>query len=396
MGKKVVFISAFLIFMKVLALGVSGSQDGGDLPEIRIIEEQIKAGGVDAIGESISRYADESSMQLFPDFDPESILRDISTGQFNFSVKGFLEAVLQYVFHEMYLNINLLLRLVILAVLCAVLNNLQTSFLSESVGELAFYTCYIVMASIMILSFNSVITMAVTIIDNMVSFMQSTVPVLLTLLVAGGNITSAAIFKPVLISVAGIGATLLKVFFIPLIFLSTVLSIVDNISDRVQISRLSALLKQAGAWALGILMTVFIAVVSVEGTLGAVVDGVTSKTAKFAIGTFIPVAGKYLSDAADTVVGCTLLIKNAAGVVAMAGVIIICLAPILKIFALIAVYKLACVFVEPISRQRVTKCINDMAGSLTFIVGIIASLAVMFLISLAVIVCAGNISAMVR
>jgi len=45
--------------------------------------------------------------------------------------------------------------------------------------------------------------------------------------------------------------------------------------------------------------------------LGAVVDGVTSKTAKFAIGAFIPVAGKYLADAADAVIGCTLLIKNA-------------------------------------------------------------------------------------
>ena len=60
-------------------------------------------------------------------------------------------------------------------------------------------------------------------------------------------------------------------------------------------------------------MTLFIAIVTLQGAIGAVVDGVTSKTAKFAIGVFIPVAGKYLADAADAVIGCTLLIKMLLG-----------------------------------------------------------------------------------
>jgi stage III sporulation protein AE len=130
--------------------------------------------------------------------------------------------------------------------------------------------------------------------------------------------------------------------------------------------------------------------------MGAVVDGVTSKTAKFAIGAFIPVAGKYLADAADAVIGCTLLIKNAAGVAVMIGIVCICLVPLLKILALILLYKLTCVMIEPISEKRITSCISEVANSMTFVLGITASVTFMFLIAVTAVISASNISAMIR
>jgi stage III sporulation protein AE len=208
--------------------------------------------------------------------------------------------------------------------------------------------------------------------------------------------TSGGIFQPILILIVEISATVIKNVFIPLILLSTILSIVNNISGKVQISRLASLLKQVAGWGLGIILTIFVAVVSIQGSVGAVADGVASKTAKFAIGTFIPVAGSYLADAADTVLSCALLIKNAAGIAVMIGVIAICLVPILKLFALIGLFKITEVLVEPISEKRITNCIKDIAGSLAFILGIIASVAFMFLISITAIIGASNLSAMIR
>jgi stage III sporulation protein AE len=181
-----------------------------------------------------------------------------------------------------------------------------------------------------------------------------------------------------------------------MIFLSTVLSIVNNISEKVQLSRLAALLKQISLWALGLILTVFVAIVSVQGSLGAVIDGVASKTAKYALGAFIPVAGKYLADAADTVLGCTLLIKNAAGLAVMIGIIAICLVPFLKIAAIVALYKLTCAAIEPIADKRITACLTDVSNSMLFILGITGAIAVMFLISITVLISAGNLSSMIR
>lgn len=50
-------------------------------------------------------------------------------------------------------------------------------------------------------------------------------------------------------------------------------------------------------------------VLSIEGTLGSSVDGITAKTAKAAISSFIPVVGKVLGDAVDTVIGCSAILK---------------------------------------------------------------------------------------
>ncbi len=361
-----------------------------------IIDEQMNSGEVKKIENQLKKYSQQGASELIIEYDPQKLIKDITKGNFGFSLKGILWRTVRFLFEEIYININILIKLMVLVVLCAILRNLQSSFLSESVGELAFYACYVVLVSVIMLSFSTSIGLARDIIDSMVSFMQATVPVLITLLVSGGNITSAGIFQPVLIMIVEVAATIIKNVFIPLIFLATVLSIVNNISDKLQISKLAGFLKQIGGWALGIILTVFIAVISIQGSLGAVVDGVASKTAKFAISTFIPVAGKILADAADAVVGCSLLIKNAAGVAVMIGIIAMCLVPLLKMLALIALYRITCVLIEPVSEKRITNCINDIADSMTFLIGIVASVAFMFLISITAIISAGNISAMIR
>jgi stage III sporulation protein AE len=55
--------------------------------------------------------------------------------------------------------------------------------MSEGAGRIAFYVCYIVTVSMLLVSFGTVIDMGMGIIDNMVGFMYATVPVLLALLI---------------------------------------------------------------------------------------------------------------------------------------------------------------------------------------------------------------------
>jgi stage III sporulation protein AE len=360
-----------------------------------IIDEQVESGEIKSIESQLERYASKEIEEIFEGYDPENIIKDAAKGRFELNIKGLLGRTLYFLFKEVYLNINVLLKLLVLVVLCAVLKNLQASFLSESVGELAFFVCYIVIVSILFVSFTSAVKLGTSVIENMVDFMYATVPVLITLLVAGGNFTSGGVFQPILVTMVEITAIIFKNVLLPVIFMSAVLSIIDNISDKIQLSKLANLLRQSSMWAMGFILTIFIAVVSVQGSLGAVADGVAGKTAKFAIG-FLPVVGGYLSDAADTVIGCTLLIKNAAGFATMIGVIAICIVPLLKILALIALYKITCVLVEPISDKKVTKCINDVANSMTFILGIVVSVTFMFLISITAIISASNTSTMIR
>ena len=98
-----------------------------------------------------------------------------------------------------------------------------------------------------------------------------------------------------------------------------------------QIEKLSKFLKSSVVWVLGIVLTIFVGVVSLEGTLSSSVDGITAKTAKSAVSTIIPVVGKVLGDVVDSVLGCGIILKNAIGLIGVIIVIGICITPIIKI-----------------------------------------------------------------
>ncbi len=397
---QLLLIYSFIMAMIIIccSLCAYAATDGSGEAELvdDMIQGQSDASGLDKIEEQLKEHSDRDIEEILGDYDPERIISDAATGKLELNLKSIMGNILRYLFKELYTNVDILIKLIVLIILCAVLKNLQDSFMREGAGEVAFYVCYIVIVSILLVSFNSAMKMGANIIDEMTGFMYATMPVMITMLVSGGNITTGGIFQPVMLMIVEISATVIRNVFLPMIFFSTVLSVVNNISDKIQISKLANLIRQITGWMLGAILAVFIGTVSVQGSFGAVIDGVTSKTAKFAMTAFIPVVGKTLSDAADTVLGCTLLIKNAAGLAAMIGVLVICLVPLLKILALVLLYKGVCAIVEPVSDKRITGCISDVAGSMMYILGVTSAVTLMFLITITALISAGNLSAMIR
>jgi len=371
-------------------MGIMGTETA------QIIGEQFKAGGIGRISDEIDRYTDEETMELFRGFDADRLMSDLAAGTVEVDLKDTGQRLLRFFFRELYQNLGILVKITVLVVICALLKNLQAGFMSEGAGQIAFYACYMVLVSMLLVSFRTVMTIGISIIDRMVGFMYASVPVIMALLVSGGNITAGGILHPAMLLVIEVTATVIRNVFVPLVYISAILTIVNNISEKIQLTRLVSLIKQIVSWSLGIILTVFIIAVSVQGTLGAVIDGATQKAAKFAISTFIPIVGKTLSDAAETVIGCTLVIKNAAGVGVMAGILLISVLPLIKIIALAGLFKAAGALLEPISESRITNCINDIAGSMIHIFALSASVAFMFIVSVTALISAGNASAMLR
>ncbi len=90
------------------------------------------------------------------------------------------------------------------------------------------------------------------------------------------------------------------------------------------------------------------------------------------------------------------MIRNAAGFAVMIGILLICVLPLIKIIALAGLFKVAGALLEPISDSRITNCINEIAGSMLHIFALSASVSFMFMVSVAALISAGNISAMLR
>lgn len=143
-------------------------------------------------------------------------------------------------------------------------------------------------------------------------------------------------------------------------------------------------------------MTVFLGVISVQGISTAVADGIGIRTAKFVTGNFIPVIGRMFTDAADTVIGASLLLKNTVGIAGVAILLIITAFPAIKVLLIALVYKLAAAVLQPLGGGPIIKCLDVISKNIIFVFAALAIVSLMFFLTVTVIVAAGNVTMMVR
>lgn len=245
-------------------------------------------------------------------------------------------------------------------------------------------------------NFADIINLAKTTIQNLVGFSYSLLPILLTLMMTTGSIASASAVQPVLLFLITFIGNIITTFLLPLILIGTALSIVSKVSDKVQIDKLSKYFKTSVVWVLGIVLTIFVGVLSLEGSLTSSVDGITAKTAKAAVSNFIPVVGKILGDAVDTVIGCSNILKNAVGIVGVIVVIGICIVPIIKLAILTITYYIASAVCQPIADDKIVSLLSGMGDTFKVLLAMLISVSVMLIIGITLVIKISNSGLMYR
>lgn len=383
--------AAFVVLPSVCA----GAATENESPMGGLIEEQVEnlnLGDVQGVLDSLNREV----QGYMPAINAVDLVKGLVRGDVGLSPAEVLSGMGRYLFAQVLANINLLAKLVVLSIVYAILCNIQDSFGNGTVSELARITCMLVLTAIAVQSFWAALKIGSSTIDSMVVFMQVFLPTLLALLAVMGGITSMALLQPVLAVSIGFFSTVFKDFLLPVIFFSAILAIVNNISDKFHLSRLASLLKQGCVVLIGLVLTVFIGIMTIQGVTAATVDGVSIRTAKFAADNFVPIVGGFFSDAVDTIVGCSLLIKNAVGAFGLIALFTIIAFPVLKIISLVVIYKVCAAVIEPVAEGQLVRCLNEMAGSLLLLFATVASVALMFFISVTIIIGAGNAALMMR
>lgn len=189
---------------------------------------------------------------------------------------------------------------------------------------------------------------------------------------------------------------LIQYVVLPLLFLAAILSIVSTLSEQYKVTKLAQLLRNVSIGILGIYLTIFLGVISVQGATAAVADGIAIRTAKFVTGNFIPVIGRMFTDATDTVITASLLLKNTVGILGVTILILLAAFPAMKILAIAIIYKLAAALLQPLGGGPVISCLDIIGKSIIYIFAALAIVSFMFFLTITVIVAAGNITMMVR
>ena len=281
-----------------------------------------------------------------------------------------------------------------IVVIHGILKSISDGLGNKGVSQVAYYVQYIMIVALVMTSFAEIISMVRQSVQNLVSFINLLIPILITLMITTGCITSAGILEPIILFMVTIIGNFIVNVVIPIVLVSTALGIISQISDKIQIDKLAKFMKSSTIWVLGVILTLFVGVTSLEGNLSSSVDGVTANTTKAAVSNFIPVVGKILGDAVDTVLGCSIILKNALGVVGVIIIIGICIVPILKLATLMTMYYLGSALCQPIADGKIIKLLAHMGDTFKLLLAVLCSVSVMLIIGVTLIVKISNSGAM--
>jgi len=354
-----------------------------DKIELQDIQEEIKR---------INRKVEE----YLPPLNLKELILNFVRGDLELNWGNLIQAVIKYLGKEVMANFHILGQIILLAVISAVLSIFHNSFSSKTISNTANILIFLILAVLILQAFKIAINIGIEAIDSMVSFMQALVPVLLSLLVGMGALTSAAIFHPLTFLIITLFSSAIKYIILPMIFISAVLSILTEINEEFSLSRLAGLFKESSLGFLGLILLLFIGGLLLQGGAAAVTDSLTLRTAKYLTGTFVPVIGGIFSDAVDLIVSCSLIIKNALNIFGMLAIIFIIAYPLIKIIALIIIYKVASALIQPIADNRLVNILNNLGNCLVLVFVVVSAVSLMFFIVLTVIVGTANLTVMMR
>lgn len=346
---------------------------------------------------NISDFVNKSetyTAENFPNLDINELLNSAIGGRID--NKSIYSNIFSLLGKEIVNVLRILANVLLIVVIHSLLKSVSENLGNSGVSKITYYVEYILIVTLVLVSFSEVITITKNSIQNLVGFSYSLLPILLALVASTGNVISVSVVQPIILSSIVFISSIVQNVVIPILLISTVLGIISNISDKVQVEKLSKFFKSSIVWFLGVVVTLFVGVLSVEGTLSSGVDGVTAKTTKAVVSSFVPVVGKALGDSVDTVLGCTNILKNATGIVGIVVIVGICAAPIIKLTILSVAFKLTSALSEPIADKNIVKLLGHMGDTFKILLAIMFFIAVMLIVGITIIIKISNSGLMYR
>lgn len=297
---------------------------------------------------------------------------------------------------EISSSLKILISVLVIIVIHGILKSITDNLENTSISQIIYFVQYILIVTLIMSNFTEIIKIVKETANNLVGFINVLIPLLLTLMIYTGNIATSTLLQPIILFISNFIGNIIVDILIPIVLIIVVFSIISKISGKVQVDKISKFLKSGVVWFLGVVLTVFVGVVSLEGTLSSSVDGVTAKTAKAAVSSIIPVVGKVLGDVVDSVLGCGVILKNAVGFIGVIVILGICLMPIIKIGILSLIYSLASAVVQPVADEKIVKLLDEMSGVFKLLLGILCAISVLFIIGVTMVVKISNSGMMYR
>ena len=196
-----------------------------------------------------------------------------------------------------------------------------------------------------------------------------------------------AFYQAALYAIA-IAENLLVHLFLPVVQVYFLVSVFNPLSNW-RFTKFALLIRSFVRIGTKVLLAVMIGHQGIQGLIMPALDGV-KRSSLFKAASSIPGVGNVFGGVTDTVIGTGVLIKSAIGIGGLVAIAIICILPIIKLGVFTVIYKGLAAFSQPVTDKRIVSVFQSTADSGKLLLQIVYMTAVMFLVTLAIVIAATN------
>lgn len=303
----------------------------------------------------------------------------------HFTLAGVWDVLRDFCADRIQLPFQMLGGLLTVILFAALLEGMQCSSTSHAATVRVFdYVCALAAVSLLADPLFQSIAAVQTALEQGASFMTAFVPVFAGILAAGGTAGTAVCYQTGVIALSDGVLQLICHTLLPLCTMGFSLAIVDAVSPSVSVGGLLTLSRKVTTWTLGLLMSVFLGVLSMQNLISGSTDTAAAKTTRYVLSNFVPVVGSAVSDAYATVRGSLQILRSTTGVLGIMALCLLFLPPLLQLLLYRMVVAVGAAAAELFGTQRLLRLLRGTQQALAIAFALLVCFAVMFIVATAV------------
>ena len=256
--------------------------------------------------------------------------------------------------------------------------------------ETAIYAAVLAISAFIATDIWQSVEAAVSAVKGCSSFMLSFVPVFASILALSGKTVTAPAMSALLLGACETVSFAVSFAVLPLMGGYLALSISSGVSPLLNSSGIVESVKKLSMWIMSLFCTLFVGILGIQTAVNSAADSVTLRTAKFILGTSVPVAGGVLSEAVSTISASMGLLRSSVGIYGVVALALMLLPIVIELILWRCMLMLNISLGELFSLPKITGILRAVDSMLSVLLGVVLLVGGMFIISLSVVITAGR------
>lgn len=366
---KMMRVLIFLLWvLPLLAFSVSATDNN------EILRRQMERSGTGNLYENLPRQAKDGLDGMgIQNPDPNTITR--------FTPANLLKSILNSAKQAAQRPVKSIVMVFGILLACALLGTLKNSFGEKPLKNVFDTVCALCIAAAVLTPVSQCMTTCCNTVRQSGSFSLMFLPVFTGLVTASGHPASATIYHGLMLTISQAIIQIASTTFIPMVSIYLAFCVVGSVSPGVNVSGLAKFSKKIVVWGLTLCVTIFVGILTVQGLISNAADSVTVKTAKFVVGSFVPVVGGAISDAVNTVVGCANLLKTATGAYAIIVFVLAFLPAVLECLFWMLAIDVSVAVADILAVPNMSGLLNSIKEAICILLALVLTSALALIVS---------------